>query len=149
MKNSIILTAISILLAFTTSASAQNKILKDTIVSRADVKPSFIGGDDALFTFINENLKHPKNSDKSVIKSVRLSFIVEKDGRLTDIQIERSPSRSHSRKAKKVVRKMPNWKPALIHGQPVRFRFRLPVVFKIKETKTTKLKKWFYSSYLL
>ncbi|UUV22304.1 energy transducer TonB [Paenimyroides aestuarii] len=131
MKSKIVLLVLTTLLTFTTRVTAQNKTLKDTVVSRADIKPSFMGGNKELFDYIDKNLEHPKNAKTSDIKGrVDVSFIVEKDGRLTNIQIERSLSRSHNRKAKKLVRKMPRWKPALLGGQPVRFRFRLPVVFK-------------------
>ena len=142
MSNKIIL-VISIILAFTTGVMAQNNHSKKKsnkeVVSRAAVKPSFPGGNKALFDYIDKNLEYPKKAKKTDIKGrVDVSFIVEKDGRLTHIQIERSLSRSHNRKAKRLIRKMPKWKPALVNGQPVRFRFRLPIVFKTEKSSITK-----------
>lgn len=127
---------ITVLLIFSlfTNLKAQNiyieKKLKNTVVSRANVKPLFIGGNKALFEYIENNLEYPKNAKMKGLKGrVDVSFIVEKNGRLSHIEIERSLSRKHNRKAKKLVRKMPKWSPALVDGKTVRFKFRLPVVF--------------------
>jgi|SRR5690554_5090549 len=126
-----------------TNLRAQNihtgKKSKNTVVRRADVKPSFIGGNNALSEYIDKNLEYPKSAKMKGIKGrVDVSFIVEKDGRLTHIQIERKLSRSHNGKAKKLIRNMPKWKPALIGGQPIRFRFHLPVTFKTDKTSNAK-----------
>jgi len=95
-----------------TNLRAQNihtgKKSKNTVVRRADVKPSFIGGNNALSEYIDKNLEYPKSAKMKGIKGrVDVSFIVEKDGRLTHIQIERKLSRSHNGKAKKLIRNMP------------------------------------------
>ena len=63
---------------------------------------------------------------------VTLSFVVEKDGSVTDIQELRSPSEDLTKEAKRVVQSMPKWKPGKQRGKPVRVKYMLPVTFRLQ-----------------
>lgn len=95
------------------------------------VKPEFPGGNAALLSFIENNLKYSESESGRVT----LSFIIEKDGSISDIEILRSPSSVLSIEAIRLVNSMPKWNPGKLEaeGLPVRVKYILPVVFKSKE----------------
>lgn len=61
---------------------------------------------------------------------VIVSFVVERDGSLTDIHTVRSVDPALDREAEKVVSKMPRWTPGVQNGQRVRVRYNIPVTFR-------------------
>ena len=63
---------------------------------------------------------------------VFLSFVVEPDGKITNIVVERGVTRELDREAKRVVRKMPKWSAGEASGKKVRTRCRLPIVFTLQ-----------------
>jgi len=63
---------------------------------------------------------------------VYVSFIVEKDGRITNIEIQRGVSDDLNKEAKRVVRNMPDWTPGESSGKRVRTKCSLPINFEIK-----------------
>ena len=62
---------------------------------------------------------------------VTVSFIVEKDGRVSNVRLLRSVQPSLDKEAIRVVKSMPKWTPGKQNGKPVRVRFNLPVMFKL------------------
>lgn len=101
-----------------------------TVVEQA---PEYPGGDKALMEFIKKNLKYPSFAAENGIQGrVYVSFVVEKDGSVTDIQEMRSPSEDLTKEAKRVVSIMPKWKPGKQRGKPVRVKYVLPVVFRLQ-----------------
>ena len=81
-------------------------------------KPSFPGGENALSDFISKNLRYPKFAkEKGTHGSVGVSFIVEKDGSLTDFVIIQSADPSLDKEAIRVFQSMPKWNPGKRDGQ--------------------------------
>ncbi|XOV66710.1 MAG: energy transducer TonB [Fluviicola sp.] len=115
------------------------KVKKKTlpeVVDFPDVEAKFPGGSEALSAFIRENLEYPQSAvNRQQQGKVYLSFIVEKDGNITRIKVERGVSAELDEEAKRVVDSMPNWKPAEAGGKPVASRCRLPIVFQLSETE--------------
>jgi protein TonB len=106
----------------------------DEVVDFPDVVPEFPGGTEALSAYIQENLKYPEAAlNKQQQGKVYVSFIVEKDGNITRVKIERGVSAELDEEAKRIVRSMPNWKPAEAGGKPVASRCRLPIFFQLSE----------------
>ena len=64
---------------------------------------------------------------------VVLTFVIEKDGRLTNIQVLQTPDRSLSDEAIRVLQQSPKWSPGKQRNQPVRVRYTLPVEFRIQQ----------------
>lgn len=96
-------------------------------------EPEFPGGTDSLVAFIKKNLRYPEFLAESCIQGrVTLSFVVEKDGSITDIQEMRSPSEYLTEEAIRVVKLMPKWIPAKQHGQAVRVKYMLPITFRLE-----------------
>ena len=80
--------------------------------------PSFPGGESALEDFISKNLRYPIFAkEKRIQGRVEVSFIVEKDGSLTDFVINRSVDPSLDKEAIRVLQSMPKWNPGKHDGQ--------------------------------
>lgn len=95
--------------------------------------PEFPGGTDSLEVFIKKNLRYPELlAESSILGRVTLSFVVEKDGSITDIQEMRSPSEYLTEEAIRVVKLMPKWKPGKQRGQAVRVKYMLPITFRLE-----------------
>jgi periplasmic protein TonB len=62
---------------------------------------------------------------------VYLSFVVEKDGSFTEIKVLRNPGYGAGEEAVRVLKSMPNWKPAVQNGSSVRSQFTFPITIKI------------------
>jgi protein TonB len=104
----------------------------EEIIDFPDVEASFPGGSAEMIKFINSNIKYPQTSIEMNEKGrVYLSFIVEPDGSITNIAVERGVSADLDREAKRLVRQMPRWVPGEAKGKKVRSRCRLPINFSL------------------
>ncbi|MBL6660818.1 MAG: energy transducer TonB [Crocinitomicaceae bacterium] len=102
------------------------------IVEFPDVEAGFPGGPAAMMKWINDNVKYPQTSiEMNEQGRVFLSFVVEKDGSITNVKVERGISIDLDREAKRVVRNMPKWVPGESAGRAVRARCRLPINFQL------------------
>lgn len=105
-------------------------VIKEEIVEFPDVEAQFDG---QLQSWIAENIQYPEiaiqNDDQG---KVYLSFVVEKDGSISSVVIERGVTQEIDREAKRVLRKMPKWKPAEVKGKNVRTRCRVPINFTLE-----------------
>ena len=100
----------------------------------ADVMPSFPGGQKALTTYLAKNTRYPEAAMKAGQQGrVLCSFIVETDGTLSDLKVVKKVWPMLEDEAKRVVTSMPKWIPATMNEKPVRCRFSLPIVFRIKK----------------
>ena len=100
----------------------------------AETMPSFQGGDLNTFrTWVQQNVKFPQIALENGIQGrVVLSFVIEKDGRLTNIQVLQTPDRSLSEEAIRVLNKSPKWSPGKQRNQVVRVKYTLPVDFRVQ-----------------
>ena len=100
----------------------------------AETMPSFQGGDLNTFrTWVQQNVKFPQIALENGIQGrVVLSFVIEKDGRLTNIQVLQTPDRSLSEEAIRVLNKSPKWSPGKQRNQAVRVKYTLPVDFRVQ-----------------
>lgn len=95
--------------------------------------PSFPGGPSALMSYLNSNVKYPVVAQENGVQGrVVISFVVEKDGSITDVQVVRSVDPSLDREAARVVKSMPNWIPGKQNGSAVRVKYNVPVAFKLQ-----------------
>lgn len=105
----------------------------DAVLSIAEVMPEFPGGMDAMKTFISKNIQYPSDALEAAISGkVFVSFVVEKEGQLSEVKVLRNLYPSLDKEALRVVKSMPNWKPGMQNGKPVRVKFNLPVFFQLK-----------------
>ena len=107
----------------------QKKHNDEKVYEVVEQMPSFPGGQEALMTYINHNIKYPEEDCGQ--GRVTVSFIVEKDGSITNATIRRSVDPAFDREALRVVSSMPKWIPGKNNGRKVRVRFNVPVQFKL------------------
>ena len=93
-----------------------------------EVKPDFPGGTQKLFSFISKNVEITDEMKENEIKGrVFASFVVEKDGSITDIKIIREIGFGTGREVERALKKMPKWAPAEQNGKKVRCSYQIPV----------------------
>lgn len=96
-----------------------------------DVFPRYPGGEDARLLYLKRNTRYPEEAMKAGIQGVVVVlFVVERDGSLSNISIERGIGGGCDEEAIRVVKNMARWEPGKRQGKPVRVILRMPVVFR-------------------
>lgn len=125
------------------AASAQAVAGGDDVLMLAAEMPEFPGGTGALLEFLRANIRYPNEArEKNVQGRVLVSFIVEKDGSITDVHvaddmkqvIKSNPllvDKLLVDEAVRVISKMPKWEPGNDNGQPVRVSYTVPINFRL------------------
>ena len=94
--------------------------------------PQYPGGMGALMQYLSSHIKYPVVAEANRIDGrVICTFIVEKDGSITDIKVSRSVAPSLDQEAVRVIGSMPAWTPGRQNGEVCRVKFTLPVTFKL------------------
>jgi len=95
--------------------------------------PSFKGGDAALMEWLSKNIKYPVVAEENGIQGrVVATFVVERDGSITDVKIVKSVDPSLDKEAVRVLKAMPKWIPGKQNGQAVRVKYTVPVTFRLQ-----------------
>ena len=106
---------------------------KSKVLDIVEQMPQFRGGDAALMEYLNKAIKYPPVAEATGIQGrVVTTFVVERDGSITDVKVIKSVDPSLDREAFRVVRSMPRWIPGKQKGSPVRVKFTLPVTFRLQ-----------------
>jgi len=107
-------------------------IVEEEIIEFPDVEAEFIGGAQAMMKYIQQNILYPPTSiEMNEQGKVYLSFVVEPDGSISNVSIERGVSKDIDNEAKRIVRSMPKWIPGEAKGKKSRTRCRLPINFQL------------------
>lgn len=118
-----------------TTSEMRNLSLSDMIyvnLEEAD-KASFPGGAASLKAYLDKNIYYPREAaENGSMGSIKVVFVVEKDGTLTDIKVASPVDASLDAEALRVVKGMPKWKPGMKDGQPVRSMSEVVVDFILK-----------------
>jgi protein TonB len=94
--------------------------------------PEPIGGEKAWAKFLNKNLRFPYEAQQAGVSGrVILSFIIEKDGSLSNIVIERGAGNGFDEEALRVLKLAKAWKPGMQNGLPVRVKYDIPINFQL------------------
>lgn len=95
--------------------------------------PEYPGGEPALYSYLAENIKYPQMAKESGIQGrVFVTFVVERDGRVTDVRVLRGIGGGCDEEAIRVVQSMPKWTPGKQRGKSVRVQYNLPVKFTLQ-----------------
>jgi tonB family C-terminal domain len=125
----------------TAERSAPKKVFTGKVYDLVDEMPSFPGGLEELYKWIDNNVQYPAVARENGIEGrVILKFIVEKDGSLSDSTVIHSVHPMVDREALRLVGQMPKWNPGKRAGIPVRVRYCLPIKFKLGESKPSEKK---------
>lgn len=114
-------------------AAPEHKSVPDSVVFEVvEQMPEFPGGVKGLYEYLGKNIKYPAEAHAAGTQGrVIVSFIVRKDGSISDIKIVRSVDSYLDKEAERVIAAMPKWKPGMQRGQAVNVRFTVPVVFRL------------------
>ena len=95
--------------------------------------PSFPGGPSALMQYLSSNIKYPVVAEENGVQGrVVCTFVVERDGSITDVRVIKSVDPSLDKEAVRVVKSMPKWIPGKQNGSAVRVKYTVPVTFKLQ-----------------
>lgn len=117
----------------TGTAAVVDEAPDNTVYSTAgiEVKPDFPGGMDKFYKFVGTNYVTPE--EEGLKGKVFVSFVVEKDGSLTDIKVLRDIGYGTGKEAIRVLKKCPKWTPGEQNGKPVRVLYSLPITIQSAE----------------
>ena len=109
------------------------KSVPDSVVFQiVEEMPDFPGGVQALMDYLSKNVRYPAEAHAIGAQGrVIVSFIVKKDGSISDTKVERSVNPYLDKEAERVIAAMPKWKPGKQRGQAVNVKFSVPVSFKL------------------
>lgn len=100
------------------------------VFTTVEQMPQFPGGDEKLLEYISANLQYPEEAKEREVRGrVIVSFIVNSDGSISDVQVVRGRDPSLDNEALRVVNSMPHWTPGRQNGTNVRVRYSVPVTF--------------------
>ena len=95
--------------------------------------PTFPGGDAALMKYLSDHIKYPVVAEENGIQGrVICTFVVERDGSITDVKVMKSVDPSLDKEAIRVLKSMPHWIPGKQNGSAVRVKFTVPVTFRLQ-----------------
>jgi protein TonB len=112
----------------------EEDLAEDEIFVIVEDMPGFGGGDSNKFReYIQKNMKYPDIAAENGIQGrVFVAFVVEADGRVTNVRVVRGVDPSLDREAVRVVETSPKWKPGMQRGKPVRVSFTFPIIFVLQ-----------------
>ncbi len=113
------------------SAYAQQKT-DSTVYSFISMEspPMYPGGMSSLYQFLGENIRYPADAlVQNVQGSVLVSFVVETDGTLNDIKVDRKLGAGTDEEAVRVLKLAKRWNPGMVNGRPARVKFNIPIKF--------------------
>jgi len=110
--------------------SALSEKNKKVVYTRVEKVPEFPGGLAEFGRFLSMNIKYPQDAVKNHIQGrVYLTFVVETDGKLSDIKVLKGIGGGCDEEAVRVLTLSPNWTPGIQNGKPVRIAFGVPISF--------------------
>jgi protein TonB len=123
------------------------KLCKDTpsytdakgnlVYNKAESNPSFIGGNEAMMTYLKKNVKFPQDAlDKQEEGLVYVDFVIEKNGTVREVEVTEQTNEdvdaSFRSEAARVVASMPKWSPGRQNGKAVDVKYSVPISFEIQ-----------------
>ena len=116
----------------TTSTKTDNRIF-----TAVEQEPEFKGGISAFYQFLAQNIRYPETMRKNNIEGkVFVTFVVMKDGSLTDIKVVRGIGNGADEESMRVIKLSPKWNPGMQNGKPVNVQYTLPINFALGDKKT-------------
>ncbi len=104
----------------------------DEIFTIVEDQPLPIGGMSAFYQFVQKKLKYPAQARRMGIEGkVYVQFVVDKDGRLTEVQAVKGIGAGCDEEAVRVIKQAPRWKPGKQRGRSVKVRMILPITFRL------------------
>ena len=113
------------------TSSQKPQVNQDSIYRVSDAMPEYPGGPNEMMRYIQENIKYPQSAiDNKIEGRVFVTFVVEKDGSITNAAVMRGIDKECDAEALRVVSSMPKWNPGQHKGEVVRTQFTIPIIYK-------------------
>ncbi len=97
-------------------------------------RAEFPGGQKERLKFIEKNMEYPNAAyDKGIEGAVYVSFYVEEDGSLSNIEIIKGLEGGFNEEVVRLIKLMPKWKPAIRDGKPIRMKISYPMAFRLND----------------
>lgn len=108
--------------------------IQTTASDELDVHPTFVGGEQAFYSFLGEVIQYPEELKELNLEpvSVFTKFIIDKDGSVKNVEVIKSDDERFNESALAAVNKIPNWEPALKDGKPVAVEYNLPIRYTLQ-----------------
>lgn len=107
--------------------------VSEKVYDVVDEMPQFPGGTSELMKFLSRNIRYPKEAeDKGEQGRVIVTFVIEKDGNISDTKVMKSVSPQLDAEALRVINAMPAWTPGKRQGELVSVKYTLPVTFRLQ-----------------
>jgi protein TonB len=134
MKKFIIMALMAVFGLITVSAQKTVVAQKNQkVFDIVEQMPEYPGGQAALFEYLSKNIKYPADAEKKKVEGkVFVTFVVDTDGKITDVSLMRKVFPSLDAEAIRVISAMPNWIPGKQKGQVVRVKYTVPIMFRLK-----------------
>lgn len=128
----LMLAALGFAAAAQTDNTPTREASSDEVYTIVEQDPEFPGGMEGLYRYLASNIQYPNEAkSKNVEGKVFVTFVIERDGTVTDVKTLRTPHPTLALEAERVVRAMPKWKPGKSRGKAVRVQYTLPINFKL------------------
>ena len=109
------------------------KVEETKVFDVVEEMPQFPGGQAALLEYLAKNIKYPVVAEENGVQGrVIVTFVVERDGSITDVKVVKSVDPSLDKEATRVVKSMPKWQPGKQNGSAVRVKYTVPVQFRLQ-----------------
>ncbi len=111
----------------------EEPVQEEQIFIVVEESPQFPGGIQKMYEYIQKNIRYPRMEKEAGIQGrVFVTFVVEKDGSITDVRVLKGVTEGLNKEAVRVIKSMPRWKPGKQRGRPVRVRVNLPINFILR-----------------
>lgn len=113
-------------------ATAPADTTKNVVYDVTETMPQFPGGQEMMMKYLAANIKYPASAVKAKKQGrVIVTFVIQKDGSVTNARIARSVDPELDAEALRIVKAMPNWTPGTQDGKPVNVKYTIPVIFSL------------------
>ncbi len=103
------------------------------IFTAVEKEPGFQGGIEKFYKYLQNNIHYPAVAKENNVQGkVFVTFVVERDGSLTDIKVVRGIGSGCDEEAQRVLRNSPKWTPGIQNGRPVRVQYTMPISFTLQ-----------------
>lgn len=112
---------------------AAESVVEGKVFDVVEQMPAFPGGMEKLMSFLQNNVKYPKQAqEKGTQGRVVVQFVVNKDGSVVEPTVVKSVSPELDQEALRLVKMMPKWQPGKQNGEVVRVKYTIPVSFRLQ-----------------
>lgn len=119
----------------TNPVASKNGLPQNEAGQPAETEAEFPGGTAGFQNFLEKNINNPLELKPREKKKVVVAFRIDQNGLCRDIKIVESAGYVFDEEVKRVLLKMPKWKPASYNGNVIASRLTLPITFKGEETE--------------